>query len=108
MKLFFRRGQSESGTNEKLVFILSFRVELTPKEKALITKFRTENYRLVTIIDQNSAPTVNTVFNKWWARTAYDKSILLKGEDVLKRACLNFKTLLKLMASFSCEEVIEF
>ena len=37
-----------------------------------------------------------------------DITILLNNEDIIKRACEDFKTLLTVMATFGGEDVIEF
>jgi len=92
-------------------FLLSYRVELTPEEQALVTKYKVENHTLKFITDQkgNKIPkdTISSLMREN-TEALYDVTILLRNEDVVKNACKDFKTLLEVMTTFGGEEVIEF
>ena len=92
-------------------FLLSYRVELTPEEQTLVTKYKVENHTLTFITDQkgNKIPkdTISSLMREN-TEALYDVTILLRNEDVVKNACKDFKTLLEVMTTFGGEEVIEF
>ena len=115
MKLIIKRDQEAKtgllGGHKGMRFILSYRVELTPEEQALVTKYKMENYLLTCTTDKNgdkiSFHTIGSLM-RGGTEIVDDVTILLNNEDVLKKACRNFKTLLEVMATFGGEEVYEF
>ncbi len=115
MKLIIKRDQKAQtglfGGHKGMVFILSCRVELTPEEKDLVSKYKAEDEPLTFTTDRegNQIPKY-TVRNLMWGVTEEmkDITILLNNEKVIKEACKNFKILLDVMDTFGGEEIIEF
>ena len=114
MKLIIKRDQKAQtgifGGHKGYVFILSYRVELTPEEQALVAKYRAEDYPLTYITRQDVKIPKDTIktLTQGVTEELKDIKILLNNEEVVKGACKDFKTLLEVMASFGGEEVIEF
>ena len=115
MKLIIKRDQKAQtgvfGGHKGMSFLLSYRVELTPEEKALVAKYKAE-YQPLTFgkdRDGNEVPkdTINGLM-QGVTEEMKDISILLNNEQTVKDACKNFKTLLEVMATFGGEEIIEF
>ncbi|RJR42799.1 MAG: hypothetical protein C4576_15475 [Desulfobacteraceae bacterium] len=114
MKLKITRNQKAQkgvfGGHKGMTFTLSSRVELTPEEENLVTKYKLENHPL-TFTNQNGSQipkeTVSTLMQGTTTEVK-DITILLNNEEVIKGACKDFKLLLDVMATFGGEEVIEF
>jgi len=115
MKLFIKREQFADtgllGGHKGMKFQLSYRLEVTPEEKALVTKYKSEAYPLL-IYKDNDGKVVNDLtvgrLMNGGKEVVKDITVLLNNEQNLKNACENFKTLLKVMATFGGEEVHEF
>ena len=118
MKLYIKRDQKPHtgllGGNKGMIFILSYRLELTPDESALVTKYKIEEYPLTFKKDErdrdgNPIPTMTVRHLMFGGKDEVkDITVLLNNEQVLKDACANFKTLLGVMATFGGEEVVDF
>ena len=115
MKLFIKRDQKNQPTNliggyRGMLFQLSYRLELTPEEKALVSKYIAEDYSLgalkgISLINM----TVKSLMLGGKIELGDTKvTELIKNEQVLKDACSNFKTLLGIMSTFGGEEVVDF
>ncbi len=111
MKLIIKRDQKAQtgllGGHKGMNFILNTRIELTSDEKALVQKYKAENYPLTFTQDNLPKETVSTLM-QGKTQELKDITILLNNEEVIKGACKNFKVLLDVMATFGGEEVIEF
>ena len=115
MKLVIKRSQKERkgvfGGHKGMTFLLSCRVELTPEEHGLVTKYKAEKELLAGLpIGEGGTPVpiyIDTLL-AGYSHECEDVTSLLESEDKIKRACEGFKTLLAVMASFGGEEVIEF
>jgi hypothetical protein len=114
MKLIIKRNQQAQtgvfGGHKGMTFLLSYRVELTSDEKALIAKYKAEHHALTyTSRDGTQLPkdTISSLI-QGTTEEVKDITILLNNEQIIKDACKNFKTLLEVMATFGGEEVIEF
>jgi hypothetical protein len=115
MKLIIKRDQQAQtgifGGHKGMSFLLSYKVELTPDEKALVAKYKAENHPLTftTRSDGMDIPK-DTISSLMQGRTeeVKDITILLNNEEIIKDACKNFKILLEVMETFGGEEVIEF
>jgi len=115
MKLIIKRDQQAQkgifGGHKGMKFLLFYRVELTPEEQTLVTKYKVENHTLTFTTDQkgNKIPkdTISSLMREN-TEALDDVTILLRNENVVKNACKDFKTLLEVMATFGGEEVIEF
>jgi len=115
MKLIIRRGQETKigrlGEYKGMRFILSYRVELTPEEQALATKYKVENLAIaITKYPNGDVISIHSIESliQGGREIVDDVNTALDNEDVLKNACRGFKTLLEVMASFGAEEVYEF
>lgn len=118
MKLFIKRDQKAHtgllGGSKGMIFILSYRLELTPEESALVTKYKIEEYPLTFQKDGrdregNQIPSMTVRRLMFGGKDEVkDITVLLNNEQVLKDACSNFKTLLGIMSTFGGEEVVDF
>jgi len=115
IKLIIKRDQRAHtglfGGHKGMIFTLSYRVVLTPQAQELVKKYKAEEYPLTFRTDRDGKQVVDqTVSSLMRGRTeeCKDITVLLNNEEVLKRACQDFKTLLTVMASFGGKEVIEF
>jgi len=114
MKLIIKRDQQAQtgifGGHKGMSFMLSCRVELTPKEKALVTKYKAENHPLTFVTREGVQIPKDTINSLMLGTTEVlkDITILLNNEEIIKDACKNFRTLLNVMATFGGEEVLEF
>jgi len=115
MKLIIKRDQEARtgmfGGHKGMKFLLSYRVELTPEEQALVTKYKVENHVLTFTTTQKGIKIPKDTISSLTRENTEsldDVTILLRNEDVVKNACKDFKTLLEVMATFGGEEVIEF
>ncbi len=115
MKLFIKRDQKAQtgllGGHKGILFQLSYRLELTPQEKDLVSRYKAESFVLCTYTnsDGTKAPdlTVNKIMNGG-TDDAKDIDILLSNEKAIKDACASFKVLLEVMETFGGEEVIDY
>mgnify|MGYP003975939715 CR=1 FL=1 len=115
MKLTIKRDQADVkgvfGGHKGMKFLLSYRVELRQEEQELITKYKAEHHPLTfTTTSDGDQMTKDTISSLMQGVTEEmkDITILLNNEDIIKRACEDFKTLLTVMATFGGEDVIEF
>jgi hypothetical protein len=113
MKLIIRRDQAAKtgifGGHKGMRFSLSCRVELSPEEQALIEKYKVHEHVLTwRETDRGKIPgvTVRSLVSGYNVELD-DVATLLNNEEVIKKACKDFKNLLMVMASFGGEEVIE-
>jgi len=114
MKLIIKRNQKPKtgffGGHKGMSFVLTCRVELTPEEEELVKKYRAEYYPLIYEIKEGRKTPkylVRQLINGV-TEEADGVEVLLHTEEIIKKACKNFKTLLGVMAKFGGEEVIEF
>ena len=115
MKLYIKRDQKVQtgifGGHKGMTFLLSCRVELTPDEQALVTKYKAEMHVLTYADDPKAGRIPKDTASSLMRGTTEevkDITVLLNNEEIIKGACRNFKTLLDVMASFGGEEVVEF
>lgn len=118
MKLIIKRDQHNVkgffGGDKGMAFQLNCRVELTPEEHELATKYRIKGMILAKAkqrpdkeVSAYDLITVNTLLNGV-SYTCRDVDHLLETESDIKRACEHFKLYLTVLATFGGEEVIEF
>lgn len=107
MKLIIKRNQ-DTGFLGGISFVIEAKVVLTPEEEALVKKYKVHKEVLFTGGSSGSIHyTINDLLNGQRDKCK-DISVVLKNEDVYKRAAEQFKTLLEVMASFGGEQVIEY
>lgn len=115
MKLKIQRDQEQKkgllGGNKGIEFTVKCQVKLTSEEETLIEKAQVGDYTLVTFVpqgwDSELTFTVNDIVN---GKTFREKNVskLLDLEEQVIKGCNNLKALLKVIASFGGEEIIEF
>lgn len=115
MKLIIKRDQKAQtgllGGHKGMTFLLSCRVELTPEEKDLVTKYKAEYHPLTFTTDREGNKIPKDTISRLMqgvTEEMKDITILLNNEEVIRDACKNFKTLLDVMATFGGEEVVEY
>ena len=115
MKLIIKRNQQAQkgmfGGHKGMTFLLSYRVELSPEEEALVEKYKVEDYILTYTTSRDGTQLPKDTVRKLMqgeSESVKDITILLNNEEIIKNACKNFKTLLEVMATFGGEEVIKF
>jgi hypothetical protein len=115
MKLKIKRDQKPQtgmfGGNKGMIFLLSYRAELTPEEKSLISKYKAEFHPLTYTTGSNGIQVPKDTINSLMqgvTEEVKDITILLNNEKIIKDACKNFKNLLQVMATFGGEEVIDY
>ena len=115
MRLIIKRDQKAQtgifGGHKGMTFLLSCRVELKPEEQALITKYKADYHPLTFTTDREGKTIPKDTVSSLVQGTieeVKDITILLNNEEVVKKACENFKALLDVMATFGGEEVIEY
>lgn len=113
MKLIISRDQAAKkgmfGGHKGMRFSLACRVEISPDEKALIEKYKVHEH-VLTWRDDDSGRIPGVTVNDLVLGKSYeldDVTTLLNNEEVIKRACQDFKNLLLVMASFGGQETIE-
>ena len=115
MKLIIKRDQKPQtgifGGHKGMSFLLSCRVELKREEQALIAKYRAEQHPLTFTTDREGKKIPkDTISSLVQGNTeeVKDITVLLNNEEVVRKACEDFKALLDVMATFGGEEVIEY
>jgi hypothetical protein len=114
MKLIVRRDQKDHkgifGGHKGMLFNLSCRVQLTPEEQQLISKYKVEEYPLTyrTVGDTQIPGLKIGDLVHGVGYEVKDVTSLLSTEETIKGACESFKSLLVVMASFGGDEVFEF
>ncbi len=109
MKLLIKREQ-ESGMLGGISFLLTARVELDSNEMDIIKKYKAQKMTLLT----RTHPIFGTLNTKIEDLTGgikfkcKDVSEILECENLVKETCRNFDTIVKVMANFGGEEVIDF
>lgn len=94
-----------------MTFLLSCRVELKPEEQGLIAKYEADHHPLTFTTDREGNKTPKDTIRslvRGYTEEVKDITVLLNNEEVVKKACHGFKTLLDVMATFGGEEVIEY
>lgn len=114
MKLYLRRGQAKGmlgGTS----FELTARVELTPDESSLVSKYKADKEVLlekqiaIPFMNRTVALNINIgTLTKGQSFKCKDIADVLNYEGGVREACQNFKTYLDAMKNFGGEEVIDF
>lgn len=112
MKLILCRNQQEKkglfGGHKGMAFELSYRLELTPEEQALIRTYKAGSHPI--LVTEGNPPLSETVEDLLQGVTQVvdDVTTLVHNERELKEACRQFKTLLQVMATFGGEEIVEY
>ncbi len=115
MKLIINRSQTEKkgmlGGHKGVEFTLSYRLELTADEQALVDKYKLDFYPLTwTATPTGERKADDTIFTMVQGRsqTLTDVTTLLKNEEIVKNACDALPPLFDVVRSFGGDEVIEY
>ena len=115
MKLMIKRDQKAQtgllGGHKGMTFLMSCRIELTPEEQALVSKYKAENHPITWRRDEKGSEEPGLTLSwllKGHEQELKDIATLLKNEAVIESGCKDFKQLLEVMASFGGERTIEF
>lgn len=110
MKLIIKRDQKEQkgvfGGHKGVSFLLTYKLQLSPQEQELITRYKVENQVLMSTEAGNTTTVQDLITGR--TQEMQDITILLSNEEAVKNACQNFKILLDVMNSFGGEQVIDF
>lgn len=114
MRLIIRRDQAAKkgvfGGHKGMKFSLSCRVELSEDEKNLVKQYKVGDHVLTW--QEHGGPrgaglTIQSLINGI-NNEVDDVATLLSNEEVIKKACGDFKVLLEVMATFGGDEVVEY
>jgi hypothetical protein len=114
MKLVISRSQAAMkgmlGGHKGVRFTLSYRLELTPEEDALVREYKLENYPLTWTTINGSQMPDDTIRSLQQGRneSVDDVTTLIRNEEIVKDACDSLPPLFEVAKSFGGEEVIEY
>jgi hypothetical protein len=120
MKLFIKREQKAQtgflGGNKGVTFYLSYRIELTPEEKALVEKYKEEIILFAFTRgrtkghDTKEIPNPKDVISNLMQGFTESGEVRTMHEDerTIKEGCSNFKVLLNAEMTYGGEEVVDF
>ena len=104
MKLVIKRNQDE-GLFGGISFVLNAQVVLTSEEDALVRRYKV--HKEILFNDGKKEYTINHLVSGVREKCK-DVKVLLAAEDTVKNAAESFHTLLRIMASFGGEEILEY
>jgi hypothetical protein len=110
MKLVIKRSQADMkgvfGGHKGVQFNLFYQLVFTPEEAQIVERYKLGFHTLSTR-GNGLAETVNDAV-RGVNQSVPSVEVLLQNENVAKRACDSFYTLLKVAQSFGGQEVVEF
>src|SRR5689334_8361568 len=110
MQLVIKRTQADVkgmfGGNKGVQFNLYYRLVLTQDESAIVQRYRLETH----VLSTSGAGLPETVGDllRGVNQSVQTVEVLLRNEEVAKRACNSFYTLVQVAKSFGGEEVVNF
>lgn len=115
MKLIINRSQADKkgmlGGHKGVEFTLSYRLELTADEQALVDRYKLHFYPLTWTTgpsgERQPGDTIATMV-QGSRQTVTDVTTLLGNEEVIKDACDKLPPLFQVVRSFGGDEVIEY
>lgn len=114
MKLVITRSQAAMkgmlGGNKGVRFTLSYRLELTSEEEALVREYKLEDYPLTWKTVNGSQMPDDTIRRLLQGQneSVDDVTTLIRNEEIVKDACDKLPPLFDVAKSFGGEEVIEY
>jgi hypothetical protein len=114
MRLIINRSQAARtgllGGHKGVEFTLSYRLELSSDENALVDRYRLASYPLTWKTVQGSRMPDDTIASMTEGRveTVSDVTTLLQNEEIIKTACDGLPPLFEVVRSFGGDEVIEY
>jgi hypothetical protein len=110
MQLVVKRTQADVkgmfGANKGVQFNLYYRLVLTPEESAIVQRYKLETH----VLSRSGTGLAETVGDllRGVNQSVQTVETLLRNEEVAKRACDSFYSLLLVAKSFGGEEVVNF
>jgi hypothetical protein len=108
MHLLIKRDQADMkgvfGGHKGVQFSLYYRLVLTPEEEQLVGRYKLDNHVLT-----RSPAKIDTVrqATQGISQSVESVEVLLNNEEVIKRACDQFCTLIAVARSFGGEEMVK-
>jgi hypothetical protein len=94
------------GGNKGVQFNLFYRLVLTPEETSLVERYKL-GYHVLSTSGAGVRETVNEVL-RGVNQSVQSVDVLLGNEEVIKRACNSFYSLILVARSFGGEEIVTF
>jgi hypothetical protein len=110
MQLIVKRTQADVkgmfGANKGVQFNLYYKLVLTPEESAIVQRYKLETY----VLSKSGNGMVEAVGDvlRGVNQSVQTVEVLLRNEEVAKRACNSFYSLLLVAKSFGGEEIVNF
>jgi hypothetical protein len=110
VQLVVKRTQADVkgmfGANKGVQFNLYYRLVLTPEESAIVQRYKLDTY----VLSKTGTGMVETVgaVMRGINQSVQTVEVLLRNEEVAKRACNSFYSLILVAKSFGGEEVVNF
>jgi hypothetical protein len=108
VRLVIHRNQADVkgvlGGHKGVQFTLSYRLDTTPAEAAIIERYRLGSH--VVVSRANSVETVDRL-RSGVTQTLNSVSVLIANERVVKEACQEFGLLMAVAKSFGGEDIVE-
>lgn len=110
MQLVIKRTQADVkgmfGANKGVQFNLYYRLVLTPDESAVVQRYKLETH----ILSKSGAGMPETVGDllRGVSQSVQTVDVLLRNEEVAKRSCNSFYSLILVAKSFGGEEIVNF
>ncbi len=114
MRLHIQRDQQAVkgmlGGNKGVSFSLSYRLELTSDEAALVEQYRLQEYPVTWRTVQGTRMPDDTIGNMVQGRnqSVQDVTTLVRNEHVVKEACDELPELFRVVRTFGGSEVVEY
>lgn len=114
MRLIINRSQSDVkgmfGGHKGVAFTLSYRLELTEDEKALVERYKLQEYPLTWSTFQGERVPEDTIERMMMGRsqTLNDVTTLIENEEIIKNACDALPPLFSIARSFGGDEIIDY
>lgn len=114
MRLVINRSQQDvkglMGGHRGVSFTLSYQLQLTSEETALVQRYKLENYPVTWSNTPQGRIPDDTIGNMVAGRsqTVTDVTTLLRNEEIVKSACDDLVNLFEVVKSFGGEEVIDY
>jgi hypothetical protein len=98
------------GGHKGVSFTLAYRLELTPEEAELVSRYKLSDYAVTWKSVQGSQVPDDTIANMIAGRsqTISNVTTLLKNESVVKDACDNLPPLFEVVRTFGGDEVVDY
>ena len=114
MRLIINRNQTALkgmlGGNKGVNFTLSYQLQLSEQEQALVRQYKLNDYPVTFNTVQGNRIPDDTIGNMMAGRsqTLTDVTTLIRNEEIIKEACDSLPTLFDVVSTFGGQEVIDY